>query len=331
MPNSLVKKLTRSSVAFRHATQSYTQNTHNSLLYTLPYEIAQHIGTFLDYADRICFVLTSYKYADALLAICNTQAVKQPHIKDIRSRIKRDRFYGHGCHPYAWVERRAGILYCVECNRPHAPFRFPEGTIAQPRHLRRCFRATDGPFFVCQHNEFTFLEMASLLRKNARKGRKNKFGDFFHCIECYELPPERRRPGRCLHPPTLSLAPKTHTVTLRSRFLLLTVPWTVPVSVHQTKDALALLNLKICPHMNACDTEVIEGMVGDCQEMMMMDGRFSTRISIDCSTCQTTFSIKRRVPFHEVVVEVERRLGQVRREGDPIWRAHLPRRKAGTS
>lgn len=103
----------------------------------------------------------------------------------------------------------------------------------------------------------------------------------------------------------------------------------MPVSVQQTKDALALLNLKICPHMTACDTEAIERMVGDRQEIMM-EGRFSKRISIDCSTCQTTFSIKRRVPFHEVVVEVERRLGRVKREGDPIWRAHLPR-KAGTS
>ncbi|EUC48854.1 hypothetical protein COCMIDRAFT_86108 [Bipolaris oryzae ATCC 44560] len=330
MPRSFVIKLTRSSVAFRHATRNYTQNTHNSPLYALPYEIIQHIGKFLGYADRFCFALTSFKYVDALLAICKPQAAKQSHIKDIRARIRRDLFYGHHCCSSARIGRRLGMMYCVGCNSPHASFRFPEDTVAQPLHLRRCFRATDGPFFMCQHNEFTFLEMSRMLQKNARKGRQNKFGDFFHCIECYELPYQRRRPGRCLHPPTLSLAHQTHVVTLRSRFLLLTVPWTVPVSVQQTKEALALLNLKICPHMTACDAEVIEGIVGDHQDIIM-DGRFSKRISIDCDTCQTTFSIKRRVPFHEVVVEVERRLGQVKREADPIWRAHLPSRKAGTS
>lgn len=224
MPKSLVKKLTRSSVAFRHATRNYTQNTHNSSLYTLPYEIIQHIGTLLSYADRVCFASTSYKYADALFAICDPLGVKQLHVKDIRSRIRRDHFYGNDCCFQAWIGRRVGMIYCVGCRRPHARFRFPEDTMAQPRHLRKCFRATDGPFFMCPHNEFTFLEMASLLRKNARKGRQNKFGDFFHCIECYELPHQRRRPGRCLHPPMLSLVPKTHTVTLRSKFLLLMVP-----------------------------------------------------------------------------------------------------------
>ncbi|EMD90333.1 hypothetical protein COCHEDRAFT_1066668, partial [Bipolaris maydis C5] len=306
---------------FRHATRNYTQNTHKSPLYTLPYEIIQYIGTFLGYADRFCFALTSYKYADALLAICEPLGVKRQHVKDIRSRIRRDHFYGHGGGPHNWIGRRIGMIFCVECRLPHGSFRFPEDTIAQPRQFRKCFRATDGPFSVCPHNEFTYLGMTTLLRKNAKKARQNRYGDFFHCLECYELPHQRRGPGRCLYPPTLSLVPETQTIAFRSKFLLLMVPWAVPVSVQQTKDALALLDLKICPHMTACDTEVIERMIGDRQEIMM-EGRFAKRVSIECSTCQTTFSIKRRIPFHEVVVEVDRRLGQVKREGDPIWRAH---------
>jgi hypothetical protein len=100
--------------------------------------------------------------------------------------------------------------------------------------------------------------------------------------------------------------------------------------VQQVKDALALLDLQICPHMTASDPTTIERIVGDFGEIMTED-RLSKRIAVECNTCETTFSIRTRIPSREIAVEVERRLGRVMREGDPIWRAHIPKREDALS
>lgn len=322
---SLTSRLVPSAITARRASRNYSLNTQNSLLYTLPYELIQYIGTFLDYADRFCFALSSYKYADALLSIRDL-GVEELLVKEVTCRQNRDHFYGRDHCLFSWLGRGVGQMYCVGCSRQHNLYRFPNDTTAQPQHLRKCFRTIDGPFQVCPHNEFTFLELANILRKHKRKGRQNKHGHFFHCMECYENSYGRNGTGRCTHPPTLSFVPKTSTVTLLARFVLLSTPWTEPISIQQTHDALALLDLQICPHMNTSDTTTIDSILGGRGETIL-EGRFSKRVSIECNNCQTIFSVKRRIPYREIVVEVERRLGRLKWEGDPMWRAHLPRRE----
>ncbi|EOA90326.1 hypothetical protein ACJQWK_07632 [Exserohilum turcicum] len=322
---SLFTRLTLSSVAARRASKNYEQNTRMCPLYILPYEIVQHVGKHLDYADLTCFALSSYKYADALLSVRASVSGDEAMVKEVTHRRNRDHFNGRDHCLITWIARGLGQMYCVGCSTPHMPSRFPENTMAQSAHLRKCFRASDGPLHMCPHNEFTFQELAGILRKNEKRGRRNKYGEFFHCMECYESFYTINRSGRCMHPPTLYLMPGTSTVILRTKTLLLSIPWTESVTVQKTRDALLCLLLIICPHMNAFDPTTINRLIGQ-RKNIMMEGCSSGRISIECLVCQTTFSIRRKIPYSEVTVEIERRLGQVRWEGDPIWRAHLPRR-----
>ncbi|USP78426.1 uncharacterized protein yc1106_05700 [Curvularia clavata] len=323
--NSLISRLIPSSSAARRASKNYNLNLHNSPLYALPYELVQYIGTFLNYVDRFCFTLSSHKYADAILSI-RPIGHQRVLTQEVICRLNRDHFYGQDHCLFSWIRRGLGQMYCVACSRQHNASRFPVETATQQRHLRKCFRTTDGPFYVCRHYEFTFQELASMLRRYKKKGQKNKHGHFFHCMECFDNAYATYGPGRGPLPPTLSLVPGTSIVTLRATFLLLSAPWTERVTIQDTHEALESINLKICPHINTSDTATIELILGG-REETMMESRFSKRVSIGCNKCQTTLSIKRRIPFCEIMLEVDRKLGQVKWEGDPIWRAHLPRRE----
>lgn len=325
--------VTPSSIATRRACERYYLNTHKSLLYALPYELVQRIGRFLSYQDRICFALSSHKYYDAL---CITRIPSGTKLveTEVNRRRERDHFYSRDHCFFSWVRRGFGQIFCVGCATPHMPFRFPDNTIAQPLHLRKCFRATDRPLYVCPHHQLTFLELASMLRKQRRMGRREKHGAFFKCMECADYPYSRYRPGLCMHAPTLYLEPKTSTVTLRMELLLLFKPTFQYVSVQQVRDALALINLKICPHMKASDTTTMDRMVGfrrgEDRLKRSPSKRPNTRPSIECEVCQTTFRIKSDLTKDsKIMVEVGRRFGKLKWEGDPIWRAHLSKRVDG--
>lgn len=320
----LISILIPSPIAARRASKSYNQNAYNSPLHVLPCELIQYIATFLSHVDRFCFALSSYKYANAILSVC-PMGYRRTLTQEVLWRLNRDHFYGQDHCLFSWIRRGLGQMYCVACSRPHNAPRFPVNTATQPRHLRGCFRTTDGPFYVCRHHEFTFLELTNMLRKYKKKGQKNKHGHFFHCMECFENAYATYGPGRGPLPPTLSLVPETSIVTLRATLLLLSAPWTEQVSIQDTREALESVNLKICPHINTSDTATIELILGGRGEAIMESG-FSKQVSIECNKCQTTLSIKRRIPFCEIMLEVDRKLGQVKWEGDPIWRAHLPRR-----
>ena len=325
--------ITPSSIATRRACERYYLNTHKSLLYALPYELIQCIGRFLSYEDRVCFALSNHKYYDALHVTPSSFNDRLYEIK-VNARRKRDHFYGRDQCLSSWIRRQLGQMFCVGCTAPHMPSRFPETTIAQPLHLRKCFQTTDGPLYVCPHHQFTFLELASMLRKQKRTGGREKHGAFFKCMECADYPYSRYRPGLCMHAPTLYLEPETSTVTLRMELLLLFKSTLQYVSMQQVRDALALINLTICPHMRASGTTTMDRMVGfrHCEDRLKRcpSKRPDIRPSIDCEVCRTTFRIKSDLTTdREIMVEVERRFGQVKWEGDPIWRAHLSKRVDG--
>ena len=312
-------------------------NIRSSPLYSLPVEIIQHIGGYLDEVDRICFALSTSKYLEAL---CPAHLVadrqKGPSMQ-ILHRLKRDHFYISRTY---WLIRQLGHLWCVSCVSPHPRQEYPNQTTSLPPHRRTCFEALNGPLMICSHHPFKHRDF-SRMKKIAKKHWVNSSyrSVSFECKDCCCIPKitcncwtRRTYPIHVpvtrplfFQPPTLFLERRTLKTTLRSTSYLMGRDTRGPLTADKLRVALPKARLEICPHMSTLQSRTIERLVDEWKYVSSV-GHDWGQVGICCGVCATKVCISQDSFPGFFVLEVVRRLGNLKWAGDPVYRRHCYRR-----
>ncbi|CAE7032660.1 hypothetical protein PTTW11_05046 [Pyrenophora teres f. teres] len=329
---------------FSRARRNYKTNTRSCPLYTLPNEIVERIGEYLDEADRSCFALSTSKYLKVLYP--KGLAVDQKSSAQISDRRNRDHFYKSRTQ---WLKRQLGFLWCVRCASSHSRKNYPNHTSSLPRHLRICFEKLDGPLRICAHRLFRYSHFIRLKNvANARPKDKNIRSTAYECKECccvfdrtytsyrgveLAVRPDRNWPTRSFpttrpvffSPPTVFVERRTSKITIRSTAFLTAQNARLQLTASTLRRALRKARLEICPHMATTDSLIIERFVHEWEDAFAA-GNGRERIGIDCKVCSTKICITKYYLPNMYALEVVRRLGRLKSPGDPVFRRHCYQR-----
>lgn len=323
--------------------ENYEANTHSCPFYSLPVELIEHIRSYLDYVDRSCFALSTPTHIDALRPACLALGSQNRSNRDISNRLQRDHFYNSRTH---WLSRQRDRLWCVGCACSHSRNEYPEYTTSLPPHLRNCYKVLNGPVMMCPHN---YLKYEDLIRmKDLAKAHRETIQQGFctyECVRCSRIikrnyvllgrilaHPTLPRPYYALNayiptrplyflPPTMFIKRSTKNVTLRSTSYLMALDTREPLTADTLRSVLPKARLEICPHMATFDLPTIERLVAEWDGGSIM-ARVWAQAGIDCEVCRTRVTVSRNYLPDIVVLEVVRRLGDLKWAGDPVYRRH---------
>ena len=276
-------------------------------IYDLPYEMVKEIPRYLHDVDATCFALSCTKFYQILGQSVDSSPspkIANPDKTSLRKRLLRDDHYRN--HTRATLHSILSNIWCASCACLHDRSAFPETTISEPPWQRVCYATIDGPFRACEHRSFHFKELRDLISAEAKLHTMSPgwYNTYFRCRECYtqlwQIFPS---------PEPILTVEKPIVNALNSRNVL----------VSEIRDACIRIDLPICPHMTSSDPAFIERLT-----------RGHLGVLVQCETCNTTVTVDprnlhgRREPTG-LDICITRRLGCLKKESDPVWRAHLER------
>ena len=273
----------------------------------LPYEIVKEISIYLDHVDTTCFAFSCTKFYQILgqsVASSPFPKMASQGMMSLRKRLLRDDHYRRSIR--ATIHSILSNIWCASCACLHDRSAFPETTISEPPWQRVCYATIDGPFRACQHRSFYFKELRDLISAEAELYTKSPgwYNIYFRCRECYTQ--------------FWQIFPSPEPI-LTVEKPLVNVPNPRNVLASEIRDACIRIDHPICPHMTSSDPAFLERLTR---------GRLC--VPVQCEACNTTVSVSpgnlhgRREPT-ELDICITRRLGCLKKESDPVWRAHLER------
>ncbi|KAH6883400.1 hypothetical protein BKA58DRAFT_36140 [Alternaria rosae] len=276
-------------------------------IYDLPYEIVKEISRYLDDVDTTCFAFSctkSYQILGQSVASSPSPKTASQDMMSLRKRLLRDDYYRKRTR--ATLHSILSNVWCASCACVHDRSAFPETTISEPPWQRVCYATIDGPFQACQHGSFRFRELRDLINAEDKLHLQTPecYEVYFRCVQC------------CAKLWWIFPSPEV-ILTVEKR--LVNIPDHRNVLVSEIRDACTRIDLPICPHMTSSDPAFIERLT-----------RGRLRMPVQCEACNTTVDVGPRRSYTsrghtELDICITRRLGCLKKESDPVWRAHLER------